>query len=49
MASAMGIMRYQQVHRFEAPLEAALRSSRGTTLETYIGHAEACFERAGSA
>ena len=46
MAPAMGMLRYQQVHRFETPLEAALRASRGTQVEPYTGHAEAWFERA---
>jgi hypothetical protein len=48
MAPAMGMLRYQQVHRFETPLEAALRSSRGTQVESYTGHAEAWFERGGT-
>jgi hypothetical protein len=45
MAPAMGILRYQQVHRFETPFEAALRRSRGTQAPSYTGHAEAWFER----
>ena len=45
MAPASGILRYQQVHRFESPLEASLRASRGTLVEPYAGHAEAWFER----
>jgi hypothetical protein len=49
MAPAMGMLRYQQVHRFETPFEEALRASRGTTVEPYTGHAEAWFERGGSA
>ncbi len=49
MAPAMGMLRYQQVHRFETPFEAALRSSRGTAVEPYTGHAEAWFERGGGA
>ena len=48
MAAAMGMLRYQQVHRFETPIEAALRDARGTTVEAYTGHAEAWFERGGS-
>jgi hypothetical protein len=47
MAPAMGMLRYQQVHRFESPIEAALRQSRGTLVEPYTGHAEAWFERGG--
>lgn len=49
MAPAMGMLRYQQVHRYETPLEAALRASRGTKVEPYTGHAEAWFERGGVA
>jgi hypothetical protein len=44
MAPAMGMLRYQQVHRYETPLEAALRDARGTQVPTYTGHAEAWFE-----
>src|SRR4029077_7962631 len=47
MAPAMGMLRYQQVHRCATPLEAALRASRGTQVEPYTGHAEAWFERGG--
>jgi uncharacterized protein (TIGR02118 family) len=45
MAPAMGTIRYQQVHRFESPFEAALREARGTAVEPYTGHAEAWFDR----
>ena len=45
MAPATGVLRYQQVHRYETPLEASLRASRGTQVEAYTGHAEAWFER----
>jgi hypothetical protein len=45
MAPASGLVRYQQVHRFESPLEDALRAARGTAVEPYTGHAEAWFER----
>jgi hypothetical protein len=45
MAPATGILRYIQVHRYESPLEAALRESRGTTVEPYTGHAEAWVDR----
>jgi len=48
MAPAMGMLRYQQVHRFESPFEAALRAARGTVTEPYAGHAEAWFERTSS-
>lgn len=39
-APASGILRYLQVHRIEHPLEAALRESRGTIVDSYLGHAE---------
>jgi uncharacterized protein (TIGR02118 family) len=45
MAPAMGMIRYQQVHRFESSVEAELRAARGTTVEAYTGHAEAWFDR----
>ena len=45
MAPAMGMIRYQQVHRYESAFEAALREARGTTVEPYTGHAEAWFDR----
>jgi uncharacterized protein (TIGR02118 family) len=44
-ASAAGILRYQQVHRYASPLEAELRRSRGTTVAAYDGHAEVWFDR----
>ena len=34
------LLRYQQVHRFQSPHEAALRRARGTQTEPYLGHAE---------
>lgn len=40
MAPGMGLLRYMQVHRYETPLEDALRSARGTVTEPYLGHAE---------
>ncbi len=45
LAPAMGIARYQQVHRVESPVEAALRASRGTVTAAYTGHAETWFDR----
>ncbi len=45
MAPATGLLRYQQVHRYESPVEGALRDSRGTVVEAYTGHAEAWFDR----
>lgn len=44
-AQALGMLRYMQVHRFETPLEAALREPRGTRVEPYMGHAEVWFDR----
>jgi len=44
-AAASGIMRYQQVHRFDTPLENALRRLRGTVVPSYTGHAEVWFDR----
>ena len=44
-ASAGGILRYQQVHRFESALETELRASRGTIVPAYTGHAEVWFDR----
>lgn len=44
-AAASGILRYLQVHRFETPLEAELRASRGTQIDAYDGHAEVWFDR----
>jgi uncharacterized protein (TIGR02118 family) len=44
-AQAAGILRYQQVHRFETPFEEALRGPRGTLTPPYTGHAEVWFDR----
>lgn len=44
-AEASGIHRYQQVHRIEHELEAALREARGTQVAPYDGHAEVWFDR----
>jgi uncharacterized protein (TIGR02118 family) len=44
-AAASGLLRYQQVHRYESPVEAMLRSARGTVTDAYTGHAEAWFDR----
>ena len=48
LAPALGMLRYQQVHRFESPFEAALRDARGTVTDAYTGHAEAWFSRGGA-
>ena len=40
------MIRYQQVHRFESPFEAALRARRGARPSSPTpGHAEAWFDR----
>jgi hypothetical protein len=44
-AAGSGIQRYVQVHRVEDEFEAALRRSRGTETEPYMGHAELWFDR----
>src|SRR5262245_14040472 len=44
-AVALGIMRYQQIHRYDSPLEAPLRASRGTVVAAYDGHAEVWSDR----
>ena len=46
IAQGMRLRRYLQVHRFEDDLEGQLRTSRGTQVAPYTGHAEAWFERA---
>src|SRR5262249_22258080 len=45
MAAAGGPIRHQQVHRVRSPCEAALPDARGTTVEPYMGHAEAWIDR----
>jgi uncharacterized protein (TIGR02118 family) len=44
-AQVLGILRYQQVHRFESAVESALRDARGTLTPAYMGHAEVWFDR----
>jgi len=44
-ATASGMLRYQQVHRYASGLEADLRRARGTTVAAYDGHAEVWFDR----
>lgn len=46
VSQGMRMRRYLQVHRYDEPLEAQLRASRGTTVPPYTGHAEAWFDRA---
>jgi len=48
LAAAMGTLRYQQVHRYETPVAAALAESRGITAEPYTGHAEAWTDRSAA-
>ncbi len=47
-AEATGMLCYRQVHRANSPLDQALQESRGTKVESYLGHAEAWIDR-GSA
>lgn len=44
-AAARGSLCYQQVHRCESPLEVALCDAFGTPASSYMGHAEAWFDR----
>jgi EthD domain len=44
-AVARGLICYQQVHRYESALLAEMRAARGTTVDVYMGHAEAWFDR----
>lgn len=46
VANGMRLKRYLQVHRCEDPIEQQLRTSRGTRVTPYTGHAEAWFDRA---
>jgi len=46
VAGALRMRRYLQVHRFEDDLEQDFRTSRGTRVAPYTGHAEAWFDRA---
>jgi uncharacterized protein (TIGR02118 family) len=45
LAPAMGMLKYQQVHRYESAFEAELRKARGTVADPYLGHAEAWTDR----
>ena len=49
LAGGSHLKKYFQVHRFEDPIEQALRAERGTTVAPYTGHAEAWIDRAESA
>jgi len=44
-APMLGLLSYQQVHRFATPIEARLREERGTMVEPYMGHAEMWIDR----
>lgn len=44
-AQAMGILRYQQIHRLQTEMEQALREPRGCTEDAYDGHAEVWIDR----
>ena len=44
-AQASGTLCYRQVHRADSTLDTALQSARGTTVESYLGHAEAWVDR----
>lgn len=46
LSGGSGLKKYFQVHRFEDPIEAQLRTSRGTKVPPYTGHAEAWIDRA---
>jgi hypothetical protein len=45
LASAMGLLRYTQVHRVVSPIEDALRGARRCVVEPYTGHAEVWVDR----
>lgn len=42
---ATGTLCYRQVHRANSPIDDGLRSARGTTVDPYLGHAEAWIDR----
>lgn len=45
MAPGMGILRYQQVHRFPSSIETTMRADRGVVVDPYLGHAEVWSDR----
>jgi hypothetical protein len=47
-AVARGVLCYQQVHRFDTPLEDEWRARRGGNVGGYMGHAEAWFDALAS-
>ena len=44
-AEAAGTLCYRQVHRANSPLDEPTQALRGTEVESYLGHAEAWFDR----
>jgi hypothetical protein len=44
-AHGIGVLRYQQVHRAEEAITDAMRSARGTEVDSYTGHAEVWLDR----
>ncbi len=45
-AQAAGTLCYRQVHCANSPFDKALQTARGTQVPSYLGHAEAWFDRA---
>lgn len=45
MSPVLGLLAYQQVHRFESPVEEMLRNARGTDEPPYLGHAEMWYDQ----
>jgi len=45
---ATGTLCYRQVHRANSPIDEGLRAARGTTVDSYLGHAEAWVDRGRS-
>jgi hypothetical protein len=45
---ATGTLCYRQVHRASSPIDDGLRAARGTTVDSYLGHAEAWIDRGRS-
>ena len=45
-SEATGTICYRQVHRANSALDKDLQAARGTTVESYLGHAEAWVDRA---
>lgn len=43
--SATGTLCYRQVHRANSPLDEGLQQARGTSVPSYLGHAEAWIDR----